>query len=98
MLELISNSENETKQIAEKFAKQLKKGDIVVVEFKQKIPITAGKYTLSFSCTQFNLQGALEVLSRKYDALLVEVITTKPTETTTGIKTYTCDSEIKIKK
>ena len=31
MLELISNSENETKQIAEKFAKQLKKGDIVVL-------------------------------------------------------------------
>ena len=31
MFELISNSENETKQIAEKFAKQLKKGDIVVL-------------------------------------------------------------------
>ena len=31
MLELISNSEKETKQISEKFAKQLKKGDIVVL-------------------------------------------------------------------
>ena len=31
MFELISNSENETKHIAEKFAKQLKKGDIVVL-------------------------------------------------------------------
>ena len=31
MFELISNSENETKKIAEKFAKQLKKGDIVVL-------------------------------------------------------------------
>ncbi len=31
MFELISNSENETKKIAEQFAKQLKKGDIVVL-------------------------------------------------------------------
>ena len=54
-----------------------KKGDIVIVEFKQKIPITAGKYTLSFSCTKYNLQGDLEVLNRKYDALLVDAITTK---------------------
>ena len=54
-----------------------KKGDIAIVEFKQKIPITAGKYTLSFSCTKYNLQGDLEVLNRKYDALLVDAITTK---------------------
>ncbi len=31
MFELISNSENETKKIAKQFAKQLKKGDIVVL-------------------------------------------------------------------
>ena len=31
MFELISNSENETKKIAEKFARQLKKGDVVVL-------------------------------------------------------------------
>lgn len=31
MFELISNSENETKKIAAQFAKQLKKGDIVVL-------------------------------------------------------------------
>ena len=54
-------------------------GDVVVAEFRQKIPVVSGKYTLSFSCTRFNLKGELEVLNRKYDALLVEVITTKPT-------------------
>ena len=36
-----------------------------------------GKYTLSFSCTRFNLKGELEALNRKYDAILVEVTTTK---------------------
>ncbi len=56
---------------------KFKKGDIVVTEFKQIIPITPGKYTLSFSCTHFKSNGELEVLNRKYDALLTEVLTTK---------------------
>ena len=55
--------------------------------------ITAGKYTLSFSCTQYNLKGELEVLSRKYDALLVEVITTKPT-----VGMLRLDSNITVRK
>lgn len=56
---------------------EFEKNDEVIVEFKQKIPIAPGKYTLSFSCTQFNSQGKLEVLDRKYDALLIEVLSTK---------------------
>ncbi len=56
---------------------EFKKGDIVVVEFKQKMPIAPNKYTISFSCTHFNSKGELEVLNRKYDALLVEVLSTK---------------------
>ena len=35
--------------------------------------------TLSFSCTHFNHRGELEVLNRKYDALLIEVLSTKDT-------------------
>ncbi len=54
-----------------------KKGDIAIVEFVQKIPISAGKYTLSFSCTKYNSRGELEALNRKYDALLIEITTTK---------------------
>lgn len=70
-----------------------KKGDIAIAEFKQKIPIAIGKYTLSFSCTRFNLKGELEALNRKYDAILIEVITTK---NTVGI--VKLDSEITVSK
>ena len=68
-------------------------GDIVVAEFRQKLPVAVGKYTLSFSCTRFNLKGELEVLNRKYDALIVEVITTK---NTVGI--IRLDSNITVQK
>ena len=70
-----------------------KKGDIVVVEFKQRLPISPGKYTLSFSCTQYDLGGNLIALNRKYDALLIEVMTTKHT-----VGLMRIDSEITIIK
>lgn len=53
------------------------KGDIVVVEFIQSLPIAPGPYTLSFSCTHINSKGELEVLNRKYEALLIEIISSK---------------------
>ena len=56
---------------------KFKKGDIVTVEFKQKLYLAPNKYTLSFSCTHINAGGELEVLSRKYEALLIEVISAK---------------------
>lgn len=56
---------------------EFKKGDVVVAEFSQIIPLSPAKYTVSFSCTKFNEKGELEVLDRKYDALLVEVLSTK---------------------
>ena len=55
------------------------KGDIAIAEFVGKVPVAPGKYTLSFSCTRYNASGNLEALSRKYDALLIEIITTKNT-------------------
>lgn len=58
---------------------EYKKGQIVEAHFKQKFNVAPGKYTLSFSCTHFNHKGELEVLNRKYDALLVEVLSTKDT-------------------
>ena len=69
-----------------------KKGDIVTVEFKQIINVAPGKYTLSFSCTHFNHRGELEVLNRKYDALLIEVLSLKDT-----VGLMRLDSEIKIR-
>ena len=80
-------------QIEKVMTGEFKKGDVAIAEFKQKLPIAVGKYTLSFSCTRFNLNGELEVLSRKYDALLVEVITTKNT-----VGTVRLDSEITVRK
>ena len=72
---------------------EYKKGDKVEVEFKQKLPLTPGKYTLSFSCTHFNEKGELEVLSRKYDALLIEVMSTKDT-----VGLIKLDSKINVNK
>ena len=69
------------------------KDDVVVAEFKQKVPVAQGKYTLSFSCTRYNANGELEALSRKYDALLIEIITTK---NTVGI--VRLDSDINVYK
>lgn len=56
---------------------KFKSGDVVVAEFIQKLPITPGQYTLSFSCTHINSKGELEVLNRKYEALLIEIISSK---------------------
>ncbi len=56
---------------------EFKKGDIAITEFKQIFNVAPGKYTLSFSCTHFNHRGDLEALDRKYDALLVEVLSVK---------------------
>lgn len=56
---------------------KFEKGDIVTVKFKQKLSLAPNKYTLSFSCTHINAKGELEVLNRKYEALLIEVISSK---------------------
>ena len=83
-----------TNTLIEKIATgDFKKGDIVTVEFKQKINVAPGKYTLSFSCTHFNHRGELEVLNRKYDALLIEVLSSKDT-----VGLMRIDSDIKIEK
>ena len=72
---------------------KMKKGEIAEVEFRQVLNIAPGKYTLSFSCTRFNEKGELEVLNRKYDALLVEVLSMKEC---VGI--VRIDSDIKVTK
>ena len=53
------------------------KGETAIAEFKQKLSLAPNKYTISFSCTHFNANGEPEVLSRKYDALLVEITSNK---------------------
>ena len=72
---------------------EFKKGDIAIAEFKQILNVAPGKYTLSFSCTHFDHRGELEVLNRKYDALLVEVLSMKNT-----VGLMNLDSKIKVTK
>ena len=65
--------------IEKMYTGDFKKGDVVVAEFRVKLPVSPNKYTLSFSCTHYTDKGDLEVLNRKYDALLVEITSTKST-------------------
>lgn len=69
------------------------KGDVVEVSFKTRLQVAPNKYTLSFSCTHFKPNGELEVLSRKYDALLVEVISSKE-----HVGVLSLDTNINIEK
>lgn len=70
-----------------------KAGEVIIAEFAQFFNVAPGKYTLSFSCTHFNSKGELEVLNRKYDALLIEILSTKET-----VGLMRLDSRIKIVK
>lgn len=72
---------------------KFQKGEIAEVEFKQKLPIAPNKYTLSFSCTHINANGELEVLNRKYEALLIEIISSKD-----NVGLVKLDTKIDIKR
>ena len=83
-----------TNTLIEKIATgKYKKGEVVEVSFKTRLQVAPNKYTLSFSCTHFKPNGELEVLSRKYDALLVEVISSKE-----HVGVLSLDTDIGIKK
>ena len=72
-LELLGTNTN-----AEEIATgEYKKGDEVTVEFKQKLPLAPNKYAISFGCTKINSKGELEVFDRKYDAILIEILSKK---------------------
>lgn len=72
---------------------KFEKDETIVVSFKTKLPLAPNKYTLSFSCTYINANGELEVLNRKYEALLIEVISSKDC-----VGFLRIDPEIKIDK
>lgn len=70
-----------------------KKGDKILVEFEQKVPLTPGKYTISFGCTKYSMSGELMVYQRRYDALFVEVISYREC-----VAMFDLDSKITYKK
>lgn len=69
------------------------RGDIVVIEFRQVLPLAPDKYTLSFGCTKIDHNGNLEVFQRKYDVLFIEVLANRDCLGVFDIKT-----EIELKK
>ncbi len=50
------------------------KGQEYICEFKQKMKLSPGKYTLSLSCSKYNADGNLIPINRNYDALIFEVM------------------------
>lgn len=52
-------------------------GKSYIFEFKQKLPLAPGKYTLSVSCTRFDENGNHIIMNRNYDAIIFEVISNK---------------------
>lgn len=72
-LELLgTNTLLENKEIG-----NFKKNEEIEVEFKQTIPLAPDKYAISFGCTKINEEGELEVFDRKYDAILIEIMSKK---------------------
>lgn len=49
-----------------------KAGDRAIFEFRQKLKLAPGKYTLSISCSRFDDNGDLIVMNRNYDAIIFE--------------------------
>ena len=51
--------------------------DEYIFEFKQKLKLAPGKYTLSISCNRFDENGELIIMNRNYDALIFEITSYK---------------------
>lgn len=65
-------------------------GDIVTVEFAQKIDLQGGDYLLSFGCTGYR-DGEFTVYHRLYDVCSINVVSTKNT-----VGFYDMNSKVKI--
>lgn len=65
------------------------KGKTYICEFKQKLRLAPGKYTLSLSCSKYNMNGELVPINRNYDAIIFEVISKRPV-----VGYYELDSKI----
>ena len=54
-----------------------KKGEKYICEFRQKFQLAPGKYTLSLSCSRYDVNGEIVVLNRNYDLMIFEVVSNK---------------------
>lgn len=70
-----------------------KAGEKYVCSFEQQLKLAPGKYTLSLSCTRYDVNGEIIVMNRNYDALIFEVTTEKPM-----VGVFDIDTKIKFEK
>ena len=70
-----------------------KKGKHYMCEFKQKMQLAPGKYTLSLSCSKYDVNGSLVPINRNYDAIIFEVLSKKPV-----VGYYELDTELDFKE
>lgn len=70
-----------------------KKGEEYIFDFKQKLRLAPGKYTLSVSCNRFDDNGELVIMNRNYDALIFEV-----TSQNKMVGCFDMDPRVKFKK
>ena len=70
-----------------------KKGKEYMCEFKQKMKLAPGKYTLSLSCSKYDVDGNLIPINRNYDALIFEVMSKNPV-----VGYYQLETEINFKE
>jgi len=70
-----------------------KKGERYICEFKQKFMLAPGKYTLSLSCSKFDVNGEVIPINRNYDVIIFEVISDKQL-----VGKYRLDTKVKVTK
>lgn len=70
-----------------------KAGEKYVCEFKQKLKLAPGKYTISLSCSKYDANGEIVVLNRNYDILIFEAISSTPI-----VGCFDIDSKVNFQK
>lgn len=70
-----------------------KEGEEYICEFKQKLMLAPGKYTLSISCSKYGIDGDIVPINRNYDALFFEIMSKK-----TVVGYYAIDTKLNFEK
>lgn len=70
-----------------------KKDEEYICEFKQKLMLAPGKYTLSISCSKYDFNGNIVPINRNYDALFFEVMSKKAV-----VGYYAIDTKLNFEK
>ena len=70
-----------------------KSGEEYICEFKQKLKLAPGKYTISLSCSRYDPNGEIVVINRNYDALIFEIMSSTPI-----VGCFDIDTQIDFKK